>query len=224
VLAEIAAISGDRTHLETARCFDSRESLFGACLETATSSSARPAPSPAAAAPRACTPARLQHVPNFLGYLRIFERTGDPDYHKVAKNFFGMVVPHRMYSHGGTTGNYSGSNNNIEMLQNRDNIANSIAEGGAETSTTYNLMKLARNLFFHKPEPAYMDYVERGLMNQIAGSRADTTSTSNPQVTYFQPLMPGNRRGYGNTGTCCGGTGMENPHQAPGVGLLPLRR
>ena len=83
-------------------------------------------------------------------------------------------------------------------------------EGGAETCTTYNVIKLARNLFFHDPDPKYMDYVERGLFNQIAGSRADSTSTSNPQVTYFQPLTPGNRRGYGNTGTCCGGTGMEN--------------
>jgi uncharacterized protein len=55
-----------------------------------------------------------------------------------------------------------------------------------------------------------MDYYERGLVNQIAGSRADNDSTSNPQVTYFQPLTPGVRRGYGNTGTCCGGTGMEN--------------
>jgi hypothetical protein len=55
-----------------------------------------------------------------------------------------------------------------------------------------------------------MDYVERGLFNQIAGSRQDTNTNSNPNVTYFQPLTPGNRKGYGNTGTCCGGTGMEN--------------
>jgi hypothetical protein len=55
-----------------------------------------------------------------------------------------------------------------------------------------------------------MDYYERGLFNMIAGSRADNTSVSNPQVTYFQPLGPGTVRSYGNTGTCCGGTGMEN--------------
>jgi hypothetical protein len=55
-----------------------------------------------------------------------------------------------------------------------------------------------------------MDYIERGLFNQIAGSRQDTDTNSSPNVTYFQPLTPGNRRSYGNTGTCCGGTGMEN--------------
>ncbi len=149
-------------------------------------------------------------MPNFTGYMRIFERTGEAEYRTAASNFFGMVVPHRMYAHGGTSGNYPGSNNNVEMFQNRDNIANSVANDGAETCTTYNLMKLARNLFFHDPDPAYMDYIERGLINQIAGSRADTTSTSNPQVSYFQPLTPGRGRGYGNTGTCCGGTGLEN--------------
>jgi uncharacterized protein len=104
-----------------------------------------------------------------------------------------MVVPHRMYAHGGTSGNYPGSNNNVEMFQNRDNIANSIAHNGAETCTTYNLLKLARNLFFYEQDPAYMDYYERGLVNQIAGSRADNDTTSNPQVTYFQPLTPGVR-------------------------------
>ena len=208
VYAEVAAITGDAKHLETARCFDNRESLFQACVENRDILVCAPGTQPGRR-----RPPRLhanQHVPNFTGYLRIFEQTGDAQYHVAAKNFWGMLVPHRMFSHGGAGGNYPGSNNNIEQLQNRDNIANAIAEGGAETCTTYNVMKLARNLFFHDPDPKYMDYVERGLFNQIAGSRADTTSTSNPQVTYFQPLTPGNRRGYGNTGTCCGGTGMEN--------------
>ena len=39
---------------------------------------------------------------------------------------------------------------------------------------------------------------------------ADTATTTDPQVTYFQPLTPGSARSYGNTGTCCGGTGLEN--------------
>jgi DUF1680 family protein len=55
-----------------------------------------------------------------------------------------------------------------------------------------------------------MNYYEQGLFNQILGSRRDADSTSNPLVTYFVPVRPGQRRSYGNTGTCCGGTGMEN--------------
>ncbi|MEU4766317.1 beta-L-arabinofuranosidase domain-containing protein [Actinosynnema sp. NPDC023794] len=121
-----------------------------------------------------------------------------------------MLVPHRMFAHGGVGGNYPGSNNDLELFQNRGNVANAIATSGAETCTTYNLLKLARKLFLHEHDPAYMDYCERGLLNMITGSRADTDATHDPQVTYFQPVGPGAVRGYGNTGTCCGGTGLEN--------------
>ncbi|AQZ63636.1 unnamed protein product [[Actinomadura] parvosata subsp. kistnae] len=208
VFPEIYALTGDERHLETAKLFDNRESLFGACVENR---DILVVTDPAKLGRR--RPARLhvnQHVPNFVGYLRIFEQGGGPDYLRAAANFFGMVVPHRMFSHGGTGGNYPGSNNNLEMFQNRDNIANALAQSGAETCSVYNVSKLARNLFFHTRDPAYVDYYERAVLNQIAGSRADTATTGNPQVTYFQPVGPGASRSYGNTGTCCGGTGLEN--------------
>ncbi len=208
VFPEIYALTGDRKHLTTARCFDNRESLFGACVADRDILVVTPQQRPGRRRPE-----RLHantHVPQFVGYLRVFEHTGDEEYLTAARNFYGMVVPHRMFASGGTGGNYPGSNNNTELFQNRDNIANAIAQGGAETCTTYNLIKLARNLFLHEHDPAYMDYYERGLLNMITGSRADTATTSDPQVTYFQPLTPGAARSYGNTGTCCGGTGLEN--------------
>jgi DUF1680 family protein len=208
VFPEIYALTGDARHLETAKCFDNRESLFDACVQNRDILVCAPGTQPGRR-----RPPRLHantHVPNFTGYMRIYEQTGESDYFQAAKNFRGMIVPHRMFAHGGTSGNYPGSNNNVELLQNRDNIANAIAADGAETCTTYNLLKLTRNLFFHEQNPEYMDYYERGLFNQIAGSRADNDLTSNPQLTYFQPLTPGRGRSYGNTGTCCGGTGLEN--------------
>lgn len=110
----------------------------------------------------------------------------------------------------GTGGDFPGAASNSELFQNRGNIANAIAHNGAETCTTYNLLKLARNLFLHEHNATYMDNYERGLFNMIAGSRSSQRSTSDPQFTYFQPLTPGARREYGNTGTCCGGTGMES--------------
>jgi uncharacterized protein len=55
-----------------------------------------------------------------------------------------------------------------------------------------------------------MNYYEQGLYNQILGSRRDADSVTAPDVTYFVPVRPGERRSYGNAGTCCGGTGMEN--------------
>ncbi|MBM7489593.1 DUF1680 family protein [Micromonospora luteifusca] len=208
VFPEIYALTGDAKHLDTAKRFDNRESLFDACVENRDILVTTPQTRPGRRRPD-----RLHvnmHMPQFVGYMRVYEHSGDPEYFQAAKNFFGMLVPHRRYAHGGLGGNYPGSNNNTELFQNRDNIANSIAQGGAETCSAYNLLKLARNLFLHEHDPAYMDHYERGLFNQIAGSRADTTSVSNPQVTYFQPLTPGITRSYGNTGTCCGGTGLEN--------------
>ena len=55
-----------------------------------------------------------------------------------------------------------------------------------------------------------MNYYEQGLFNQILGSRRDVGQRHEPEVTYFVPVRPGQRRSYGNVGTCCGGTGMEN--------------
>jgi DUF1680 family protein len=112
-----------------------------------------------------------------------------------------------MYSHGGVGVG--------EILRARDVIAGSLYQNPqdsnhAETCPLYNMLKLSRNLFFHDPDPKYMNYYEQGLFNQILGSRRDVDSVTGPMVTYFVPVRPGQRRSYGNVGTCCGGTGMEN--------------
>ncbi|HSJ07221.1 MAG TPA: beta-L-arabinofuranosidase domain-containing protein, partial [Longimicrobiales bacterium] len=108
------------------------------------------------------------------------------------------------YSHGGMGVG--------EIFAARDYIAGGLFDdrNHAETCPVYNMLKLSRNLFFHDPQAKYMNYYERGLFNQILASRRDQDSTESPEVTYFIPVRPGERRSYGNTGTCCGGTGMEN--------------
>ncbi len=145
-----------------------------------------------------------QHIPQFTGYLRIFEESADPRYYDAARHFWDMVVPHRTYAHGGMGVG--------EIFRVRDDIAGSIFDdrNHAETCPLYNMLKLSRNLFFHEQDPKYMNYYELGLFNQIVGSRRDHDSTDSPEVTYFVPVRPGESREYGNTGTCCGGTGMEN--------------
>lgn len=208
VFPEIYGLTGDARHLVTAKAFDNRESLFGAAVQNRDILVVTPQNRPGRRRPE-----RLHantHVPQFIGYLRVYEHGGGQEYFTAAKNFYGWVVPHRQFASGGTGGNYPGSNDNTELFQNRDNIANAIAQGGAETCTAYNMLKLARNLFLHEHNATYMDNYERGLFNMITGSRADTSSVSDPQLTYFQPLTPGSNRDYGNTGTCCGGTGLES--------------
>ncbi len=200
VMADLFALTGNQNYLTASMYFDNRQALFGATLANQD------------------TLTRLHantHVPQFLGYLRVFDQNGVAEYRTVAENFFRMVVPNRMYAHGGTSGTWPAgtnlpANTNPELFQPRGNIAGSIGGNGAETCTTYNLLRVARNLFFHDPNAAYMDYYERGLVNHILGSRRDANSTSSPNVTYFFPLALGSVRSFGNTGTCCGGTGLEN--------------
>lgn len=152
-----------------------------------------------------------QHIPQFTGYLRIHESSGQAEstreYYTAAKNFWDMLVPHRVYSHGGIGVG--------EILRKRDVIAGSLYSepknhDHAETCVVYNMLKLSRNLFFHDPDSKYMNYYEQGLYNQILASRRDVESVESPEVTYFIPVRPGERRHYGNEGTCCGGTGLEN--------------
>lgn len=208
VFPEISQLTGDKKHLETAKAFDNRESLFGAAVDdddilVVTKDDI----------PGRRRPERLHantHVPQFIGYLSVYEHSGEQEYFDAAKNFYGWVVPVREFASGGTGGNYPGSNDNTELFQNRGNIANAIGDSGAETCTAYNMLKLGRNLFFHEHNATYMDNYERGLFNMITGSRRDQNSGTDPLLTYFQPLTPGSRRDYGNTGTCCGGTGLES--------------
>jgi len=144
-----------------------------------------------------------QHVPQFTGYLRTYERGQDESYLAAARNFWDMIVPGRIYSHGGIGVG--------EMFRGKATAGSLFAEPNhAETCPLYNMLKLSRNLFFHDPEAKYMDYYELGLFNQMAGSRRDVDSAVSPEVTYFVPVRPGGRRSYGNVGTCCGGTGLES--------------
>ena len=186
VMTDLYALTGRPEHLAAARCFDNT-ALLDACAEGRDILEGRHA---------------NQHIPQFTGYLRLFDHTGEEEYAAAARNFWGMVAGPRMYSLGGT--------GQGEMFRARNAIAATLDDKNAETCATYNMLKLSRQLFFHEPDPAYMDYYERGLTNHILASRRDTAGTSSPLVTYFVGMGPGVVREYENTGTCCGGTGMEN--------------
>src|SRR5450759_2709899 len=72
------------------------------------------------------------------------------------------------------------------------------------------MLKVSRMLFFHTQDPKYMDYYERTVTNHILGSRRNRDHDTSPEVAYMFQVQPGGRKEFGNTGTCCGGTGLEN--------------
>jgi DUF1680 family protein len=78
-----------------------------------------------------------------------------------------------------------------------------------ETCATHNMLRLTRALFVGRPEAAYGDYYERGLINGILASQDPDSG----MMTYFQATRPGYPKLYctpEHSFWCCTGTGMEN--------------
>lgn len=187
-ICDLHALTGKAEHLALARLFD-LDKLIDACAANTDTLDGLHA---------------NQHIPIFTGLLRLYDVTGEERYLTAAKNFWGMVVPVRMYGIGGTS--------TAEFWKARGVVAGTISDTNAESCCAYNLLKLSRTLFFHEQDPKYMDYYERALYNQVLGSKQDKADTEKPLVTYFIGLTPGHVRDYTpkQGTTCCEGTGMES--------------
>lgn len=187
-ICDLHALTGRAEHLALARLFD-LDKLIDACAANTDTLDGLHA---------------NQHIPIFTGLLRLYDATGEQRYLSAARNFWGMVVPVRMYGIGGTS--------TAEFWKARGVVAGTISDTNAESCCAYNLLKLSRTLFFHEQDPRYMDYYERALYNQVLGSKQDRADAEKPLVTYFVGLTPGHVRDYTpkQGTTCCEGTGMES--------------
>ncbi|MFD3928181.1 beta-L-arabinofuranosidase domain-containing protein [Streptomyces sp. NPDC058614] len=187
-ICDLHALTGKAEHLALARLFD-LDKLIDACAANTDTLDGLHA---------------NQHIPIFTGLLRLYDATGEQRYLTAARNFWGMVVPVRMYGIGGTS--------TAEFWKARGVVAGTISDTNAESCCAYNLLKLSRMLFFHEQDPKYMDYYERALYNQVLGSKQDKADAEKPLVTYFIGLTPGHVRDYTpkQGTTCCEGTGMES--------------
>jgi DUF1680 family protein len=142
-------------------------------------------------------------IPEIIGALKIYEVSADKNSYKIAQNFFDIVIGAHTYINGGNSEN--------EYFKAPKDIAGQLTDKTCETCNIYNMLKLARQLFFFDPQPKYMDYFERALYNQILASQ--DTASEHGFCTYFQPLRSGGIKTYGNdegTFYCCDGTGLEN--------------
>lgn len=155
-----------------------------------------------------------QHLPQFVGYAKD-AALSDADvsaedkakYQKVVDNFWGMIVPGRMYSHGGT--------GEGELWGPAHTVAGDIGKRNCESCAAYNMLKIARSMFFIEGKPAYMDYYERTVLNHILGGKSrniDSGTALSPGNCYMYPVHPAAIKEYGdgNIGTCCGGTALES--------------
>jgi uncharacterized protein len=186
-LAELFRLTGTEKYLTAAHFFD-HDKLFNPCLSSQDALNGLHANT---------------SIPEIIGALKIYEVSGDANSYTIARNFFSIVIGAHTYINGG--------NSQAEYFRAPNAIASQLTDDNCETCNIYNMLKLARQLFFFDPLPNYMDYYERALYNQILASQ-DTTS-ANGHCTYFQPMRSGGIKTYQsdlNDFKCCDGTGLEN--------------
>lgn len=152
-----------------------------------------------------------QHIPQVVGSIETYRATNNPEYYRIADNFWYKMVNDYMYSIGGVAGARNPNNAECFIAEPGTLYENGFSSGGQnETCATYNMLKLTSDLFLFDPRGELMDYYERGLYNHILASVAENT----PANTYHVPLRPGSIKQFGNpnmTGfTCCNGTAIES--------------
>ncbi len=141
-------------------------------------------------------------VPKAVGFQRIAKFTTDEEYGKAGSFFWETVTANRTLAMGG--------NSRREFFPSPASGPDFINDvEGPESCNSYNMVKLAEELFRTEPMAKYADYIERTLYNHIL-------STQHPEhggYVYFTPVRPRHYRVYSAPNEamwCCVGSGMEN--------------
>lgn len=141
-------------------------------------------------------------LPKIIGYQRLWEITGKPDYQVAAAFFWQTVARTRSFA----TGGHGDNEHFFAMADFADHV---FSAKGSETCCQHNMLKLTRALFLHDPQAEYAEYYERTLYNGILASQDPDSG----MATYFQGARPGYMKLYHtpeHSFWCCTGTGMEN--------------
>ncbi|MGQ7854491.1 beta-L-arabinofuranosidase domain-containing protein [Pedobacter sp. WC2501] len=201
-MARMYSITGEQRYLKTAQLFDNIKVFFG---DTAHSNGL------AKNVDNFRGLHANQHIPQVVGSIEMYRVANNPEYYKVADNFWHKMVNEYMYSIGGVAGARNPANAECFTAQPSTLYENGFSEGGQnETCATYNMLKLTGDLFLFDQKAELMDYYERGLYNHILASVAEKS----PANTYHVPLRPGSVKQFSNPDmkgfTCCNGTALES--------------
>lgn len=141
-------------------------------------------------------------IPKFVGVAKEYEFSPNELYGRAARNFWEMVTHDHMSAIGG--------NSCYERFGIPGEESKRLDFTSSETCNTYNMLKLARQLFMFDGDYKYLDYYEHALYNHILASQDPDMPGC---VTYYTSLMPGLMKQYStpfDSFWCCVGTGMEN--------------
>ncbi|XP_076933891.1 uncharacterized protein LOC143599956 [Bidens hawaiensis] len=147
------------------------------------------------------------HIPIVVGAEMRYEVTGDPIFKDISTFFMDIVTSTHMYATGGTSVN--------EYWSEPKQLATTLRTENEESCTTYNMLKVSRNLFRWTKEIVYADYYERALTNGVLSIQRG----KEPGIMlYMLPLGTGTSKATGlhKWGTqfesfwCCYGSGIES--------------
>jgi DUF1680 family protein len=143
------------------------------------------------------------HIPQAIAAARRYELSSDIRFHDAATYFFHEVTAARTYVTGGT------SNNELWLsAPSRLGAERKLSPNTAECCCAYNMLKLARQLYTWKPDPALFDYYEHLLLNHRIG----TIRPGVGHTQYYLSLTPGVWKTFNTedqTFWCCTGSGVE---------------
>ena len=186
VLADLAAISGDRRFLALAQRFSHR-ALLDPLLRGEDRLDGLHANT---------------QIPKVIGFTRIHDLTDEPGWRAGADFFWGSVVRTRSFATGG-----HGDGEHFFPI---GEFARHLESAKTmETCCTHNMLRLTRALYAQSPQATYFNYFERALYNGILASQDPDSG----MMTYFQSTRPGYVKLYHtpfDSFWCCTGSGLEN--------------
>ncbi|MQM17637.1 hypothetical protein Taro_050611 [Colocasia esculenta] len=147
------------------------------------------------------------HIPVVIGAQRRYEVTGDPLYKKIGTYFMDIVNSSHSYATGGTS--YG------ELWFDPKRVVETLQTENEESCTTYNMLKVSRNLFRWTKEMRYADYYEKAFINGVLSIQRGTEPG---KMIYMLPLGVGvskakSTHSWGKSFDsfwCCYGTGIES--------------
>jgi len=144
------------------------------------------------------------HIPKVLGAARRYELLGDEPYGHLTSFFWDRVANHRSYATGGSSAD--------EGWGPPDQLAHTLMKGwrtNQETCTTYNMLKVTRDLIRWTADPQFADYYEKAYWNGIV----EAQNPANGMIIYYTTLGAGGTKTWSkpnDTFWCCSGTGVES--------------
>lgn len=141
------------------------------------------------------------NIPKVLGAARRYELLDDQPYRNATAFFWDAVTNHHSYATGGS--------NSGEHWGLPDKLADTLSSSNQETCTSYNILKVTRDLIRWTGDPKYADFYERNYFNGILPAQRPDTG----MMIYYLPLEAGNIKHWGgrlDAFWCCYGTGVES--------------